>query len=254
MVDVLMRLVHQGEALRKNLIELAKVRVVRHADLAGRDRFVAGAVLEIADVRIVDHLEVAAGVLDRRRAHADIADHTAEIVQNDDVAVNILPLKDDERPCDNVLDQALRAKSQNQADDSDARQDRCCVDAQDRKSPDRADDHDQVVECARGQVCDRLRSHALFAKIQHDPLNYHIDDKENADRKDQGQNMGQRYFSAPLDQKMGLFQLTDRFLCLRGQRKPLRIEQQNDQYDSNQCSDHRRFLFHCLCILLSIVG
>lgn len=72
LVEVPVVLVHPGKSLRDHFVHLLEVRVVSHADLAGSDRFVAGAVLEIADVRVVDHLEVSARVLDRRRAHCSV--------------------------------------------------------------------------------------------------------------------------------------------------------------------------------------
>ena len=246
LVEVPMVRVHPGKSLRDHFIQLLEVRVVGHADLAGCDRLVAGAVLEIADVRVVDHLEVTARIFDRRCADADVAHRAAEVVQNNDIAVDVLPLKDDEGACDDILDQALRAEAQDQSHNSDAREDRRGVDAEDRKAPYHADDHDQVVESTRYQIGDRLSTHPLFAKIPNDPLNDHIDDPEHRERKKQRQNVGQCDPSAPLDQEISLFQIAEFFLCLHRNGKPMGIEQQNDQNNSDYRSDQRLFVFHSL--------
>ena len=50
LVEILVGLIHQRQTIRKDFIKLLEVCVVSHADLAGRDGSVAGAVLEIADV------------------------------------------------------------------------------------------------------------------------------------------------------------------------------------------------------------
>ena len=134
-----------------------------------------------------------------------------------------MPLKDDEGACDDILDQALRAETQDQADNADTSQHSSSIDAQDRQSPDHANDHDQIVECARQQITDRLSAHALLAKILNDPLDHHIDDPEHTDHKEQCQNMGRRNSAAPLDQEIALFQIADLFLCLDRHGKPLRV-------------------------------
>ena len=218
-----MGLIHQRQTFRNNFIHFLQVCVVSYADLAGRYRSVAGTVLEIADVRVVDDLQVAARVLDRRRADADVANRASKVIQNDDIAVDVLPLKDDEGACDDILDQALRAETQDQADNADTSQHSSSIDAKDRESPDDTDDHDQIVERARQQITDRLGPHALLAKILNDPFDHHIDDPEHADHKEQCQNMGCRNSAAPLDQEIALFQITDLFPRLHRHGKPLRV-------------------------------
>ena len=88
LVEVFVGLIHQRQTFRNNFIHFLQVCVVSYADLTGRYRSVAGTVLEIADVRVVDDLQVAARVLDRRRADADIAHRAPEIIQNDDISVD----------------------------------------------------------------------------------------------------------------------------------------------------------------------
>ena len=98
-----------------SFLDLADIVLVADADVAdsngGQDR----TVLDVSDVGVVDDLEVAARILNRGGADADLLDGAAEVVEDDDVVDIVVAFKDDEEAGDHVLDKALRAEAYDQS-------------------------------------------------------------------------------------------------------------------------------------------
>ena len=228
-IEILACQIHVAQALVEHLLERAQVGLVGDAALADRQRGVARTVLEVADVGVVDDLEVVAGVLDGRGAHADVADDAAEIVEHDDIADGVLALEDDEQAGDHVLDQALRAEAQDQADDADAGEDRRGVDAEDAQAPDHAGDDGEVFQPAGEHRGDRAGADVPSADKAEDQLADRVEQPDDADGQQQRQPVGQGDLSAALDEEVGLLKLRDLARRFFGEREPVRIEQEDDE-------------------------
>ena len=85
--------IHGGQRVGDHGLHGAEIGVIANGDRAHRHRCFLRAVLEIPDLGIVDDLMVAAGILERRGAHADVYDLAAEIVEHEDIADVVAPLR-----------------------------------------------------------------------------------------------------------------------------------------------------------------
>ena len=150
-IEILMGRVHLRQAFTQDCFQIFDIGIVGNPDNGQRPGIVAGAVLEVADIGVVDDLEVAAGVFDDGRAHADAADGAAEIIENDDIPDFILAFKDDEEAGDDILDQALGAKAEDQTEQSDAGKHGGCIDAENAQGPDKGGDDEDVLHQAQQQ-------------------------------------------------------------------------------------------------------
>ena len=63
---------------------------------------------------------VAAGILKRRGAHADVYDLAAKIVEHEDIADVVAPFGDEENAREHILNERLRAEADDERHNADA--------------------------------------------------------------------------------------------------------------------------------------
>lgn len=103
-------LLHLGEMIFDHEFDAFQRLAVLDVDLGNGKGKLARHIDQRADIRIVDDLDVAARILDLRGADPDLLDGAAEPVHDDDIPDLEDALENDEQPCDDVLDERLRAE------------------------------------------------------------------------------------------------------------------------------------------------
>lgn len=131
------------------------VVAIADGDVADGRRQLGGHVDQRPDVGVVDDLDVSAGILDLRRPDAHLLHGPAEAVDDDDVADLKGMLEDDEDPGEDVLDQGLGSQSDDEGQDSGAREQDGRVDPKRSQDGEDQDDGAAVLRKAREQVCQR---------------------------------------------------------------------------------------------------
>lgn len=120
--DVRDVLLHFRHIVLDDLLDAFDVFAIRNGDVANGGRRVDRGVNRTPYVGVIDDEDVAVKIFDLRDADADLADNAAVIADLDDVADQELLFKDDEETGEDILDQALGAEGNGQAQDAGGRQ------------------------------------------------------------------------------------------------------------------------------------
>lgn len=218
--------------------------VIGDADVGDGQGVVLGAVLEVAYIGVVHDLQVSAGVLDDGGADADIADHAAEIIQDDDIPDAVLTLKDNEKSGDDILDQALGAESDDQSHDPDAGEHCCGIHAQDAEAPQKGDDHGKITDDTPEQVGHRGRFALFFYDKGQEHGQKTADDPDDKEGGDQRQYVGCCDAGIPFDEEVAADQLLHGCCRFPGQGKPGRVTEQYNQYQGNDDAEGTPYIIH----------
>ena len=228
-IEIPVLVIYFIELWDENLSKLRDIGIIGDADVADGQRIVPGPVLKIADVRIVDDLQVAAGILDDGGADADAADRAPEIIQDNDVADAVFSFKDDEEAGDDILNQALGAESDDQADDADAGQHRAGIHPEDAEAPQQGNNDRKLLYDALEQV--RHGGGPAFCFSDH--LQKHgekgADNPDDQHRGNQHQHMGYGDARISPEEKMPVKQGLHGAGGLFRQRQPFGMTEQDNQ-------------------------
>ena len=154
---------------------------------------------------------IAAGILDRRGAHADIHDLAAEIVEHENVADVVATLGNEENAREHVLNERLRAEADNERHDADARERGRYIHAERAQPEIDREEHRRVGENAPRERAHRPRA-CLFRQLQKQS-EHAVADPDEAEmaaqagqlRRERAQDIAQRAESGGNNQQNGEF-------------------------------------------------
>ena len=117
------------KCLDKDAFDSDRVFIVacRHGD--GNHGVFPGKVDDRVDGRIVDGFDVSSSILDFGGLESDILDGSPESIDDADVSDGKVVIEDDEQSSDDILNQSLAAKTDDEGDDTDTGKDRCNIDS-----------------------------------------------------------------------------------------------------------------------------